>query len=52
MYHAMTDGDGGWPWLWMVPMMLLWVVLLGGAVDGAVRPAVERSRQPESPARR
>lgn len=27
----------GWEWLWMAPMMLLWVVLIGLAVYVAVR---------------
>jgi len=48
MYHHMY-GDGGWNWFWMVPMMLLWIVVLGGVVYGAVRLALQHSHQHKPP---
>jgi hypothetical protein len=27
----------GWSWFWIAPMMLLWVIVLGGVVYAAVR---------------
>lgn len=44
------DGDvmywnDGWAWFWMVPMMLLWVLVLGAVVYGAVRLANHDSHQ-------
>ncbi len=48
VYHSMTEGTGGWLWLWMVPMMLVWVAVLGGVVYGAVRVAVQHARRPAS----
>jgi hypothetical protein len=27
----------GWDWFWMIPMMLLWVVVLGLIIYAAVR---------------
>ncbi len=35
----------GWAWFWMVPMMFLWVVVLGAVVYAAVRLASHDSRQ-------
>ena len=40
MYHHMD----GYDWLWMIPMMLVWIALLGGAIYIAVRLANEHSR--------
>lgn len=42
MYHNMHDGSG-WNWFWMVPMMLLWIVVLGFVIYGAVRLALQHS---------
>jgi len=28
----MMDWNGGWDWFWMVPMMLVWIVLIGAVV--------------------
>ena len=33
MYHYMSGGD----WFSMVPMLLLWILVLGAALYGAVR---------------
>jgi choline-glycine betaine transporter len=27
----------GWAWFWMIPMMLVWVLVLGAVVYAAVR---------------
>ena len=35
----------GWDWFWMIPMMLLWVLVLGAVVYGAVRLANHASHQ-------
>lgn len=48
MYHYMHD-NSGWDWFWMVPMMLLWIVVLGGVVYAAVRLALTHN-QPKPPA--
>ena len=49
MYHYM-QGNSGWNWYWMVPMMLLWIVVLGGVVYAAVRLARQHSHnQPPQP---
>ena len=49
MYHYMRD-QSGWDWFWMVPMMLLWIIVLGAVVYGAVRLALQHSRnQPPQP---
>jgi len=48
MVHHMY-GNNGWDWFWMVPMMLLWIVVLGGGVYGAVRLAPQHSQQPKPP---
>ena len=45
MYHDMY----GWGWGWMVPMMLLWIVVLGGVIYGAVRLALQHSQQQKPP---
>jgi hypothetical protein len=47
MYH-MNDWNG-WDWFWMVPLMLLWLVVLGGIVYAAVRLALQHER--DTPAR-
>ena len=31
------QGNGGWEWFWMIPMMVLWVVVLSAVVYAAVR---------------
>jgi hypothetical protein len=36
----------GWDWFWVVPMMLLWLVVLGGVVYAAVRLALQHSQKP------
>lgn len=46
MYHYMDGYHDGWDWLWMVPMMLLWVVVLGAVVYGAVRLAIKHGEPP------
>jgi hypothetical protein len=38
MYRDGTD------WLWMVPMMLLWIIVVGGVAYAAVRLAIQHSR--------
>ena len=43
MYHQMYFH--GWDWFWMVPMMLLWIALLGGVVYAAVCVARKHSHQ-------
>ncbi len=45
MNHYMNDGNG-WNWFWMVPMLLLWIPVLGGVVYGAVRLARQHSHKP------
>jgi len=40
MYNHMSNG---WSWFWMVPMMLLWIIVLGGVVYAAVRLANQHS---------
>ena len=45
MYHDMY----GWGWGWMVPMMLLWIVVLGGVVYAAVRLALQHSHKQRPP---
>jgi hypothetical protein len=45
MYHDMY----GWGWGWMVPMMLLWIVVLGGVIYAAVRLALQHSQQQQKP---
>jgi len=42
MYHHMD----GWDWTWAIPMMLLWIVVLGGVVYIAVRLAMQQERKP------
>jgi hypothetical protein len=39
----------GWDWFWMIPMMLLWIVVLGGVVYAAIRLAVDHSNRPPAP---
>jgi hypothetical protein len=40
-------GSGeGWDWFWMVPLMLLWIVVLGGVVYAAVRLALKHQQPP------
>jgi len=38
----------GWDWFWMVPMMLVWIVLVGAVVYAAVRLANCDSHQHSS----
>ena len=45
MYHGMHD-HGGWDWFWLVPMLLLWIVVLGGVVYAAVRLALQHQQRP------
>jgi hypothetical protein len=40
------DGNSGWNWLWMIPMVILWLAVLGGVVYAAVRLALQHSRRP------
>jgi hypothetical protein len=42
MYHHMD----GWDWFWAVPMMLLWIAVLGVVVYAAVRLATQHSEKP------
>ena len=35
----------GWDWFWMIPMMLVWVIVLGAVVYAAVTLANRDSRQ-------
>jgi hypothetical protein len=39
------DWNESWAWLWMVPMMLLWILALGAVIYAAVRLATRESRQ-------
>jgi hypothetical protein len=41
----MMDWNGGWDWFWMIPMMLVWIVLIGSIVYAAVRLANRDSHQ-------
>jgi hypothetical protein len=41
--------NNGWDWFWMVPMMLLWIVVLGGVVYAAVRLALQHQQQEKPP---
>jgi hypothetical protein len=43
VYHHMNDG---WDWLWAIPMMLLWIAVLGGVVYTAVRLALQHAQKP------
>lgn len=35
----------GWDWFWMIPVMLVWIVVLGAAIYAAVRLAQRDSHQ-------
>ena len=48
MNHYMNDWNG-WDWLWMVPMMLLWIGVLGGVIYAAVRLALQHDRERKPP---
>jgi heme/copper-type cytochrome/quinol oxidase subunit 2 len=37
--------NDGWAWFWMLPMMLVWVLVLGAVVYAAVRLANRDSHQ-------
>ena len=37
--------NNGWDWFWMIPMMLLWIVVLGGVVYAAVRLALQHQHK-------
>jgi hypothetical protein len=39
------DWNDSWAWFWMVPMMLLWILVLGAVIYTAVRLATRDSRQ-------
>jgi hypothetical protein len=41
----MMDWNGSWDWFWMVPMMFVWIVLIGAIVYAAVRLANRDSHQ-------
>jgi hypothetical protein len=43
VYHHMNDG---WDWFWAIPMMLLWIAVLGGVVYVAVRLALQHAQKP------
>lgn len=45
MYHHMYGYHDGWDRFWMVPVMLLWIAVLGGVIYGAVRLALEHGRE-------
>ena len=47
MYHH--GYDDGWNWFWMIPMMLLWIVVVGVVVYAAVRLELQHSRKPPAP---
>ena len=47
MYHHAYDD--GWNWFWMIPMMLLWIVVVGGVVYAAVRLELQHSHKPPAP---
>jgi hypothetical protein len=49
VYHHMYGYYDGWDWFWMVPMMLLWIVVLGAVVYAAVRLAMHHSRDQQPP---
>jgi hypothetical protein len=46
VYNHMNNG---WDWLWAIPMMLLWIAVLGGVVYAAVRLALQHSEQQKPP---
>ncbi len=48
MYNHMNDWNG-WDWFWMVPLMLLWIVVIGGVVYASVRLALQHSQKPPAP---
>jgi hypothetical protein len=39
------DWNDGWAWFWMVPMMLLWILVLGAVIYAAVRLGTRDSHQ-------
>ena len=42
----------GWDWFWAVPMMLLWIVVLGGVIYAAVRLAFRHEHEAKHPLQR
>jgi hypothetical protein len=40
-----SDHMNGWDWLWMAPMMLLWILVLGVVVYIAVKLASKPPRR-------
>ena len=46
MYHDLNNGSD---WLWAIPMMLLWIAVLGGVVYAAVRLALQHTHQHKPP---
>jgi len=53
MHHMYGSWDSSWDPLWISLIVVLWIVVLGSVVYGAVRPAVHHERQghsaPQSP---
>ncbi len=46
----MYDGDwSGWDFFWMIPMMLLWIIVLGGVVYAAIRLAIQHEHRQKPP---
>jgi hypothetical protein len=45
-YNHMNDWAD---WFWMIPMMLFWIIVLGGVVYAAVRLAIDHSHRPPAP---
>ena len=48
MYHDMNNWNGS-NWIWMVPMMLLFIAVLVGGVYAAVRLALQHSHHGQPP---
>ena len=46
MHHMYGNWNSGWDWLWMILMVLLWGVVLGGVVYAAVRLALQHQQKP------
>jgi hypothetical protein len=45
MYRWMS----GWAWLWMIPMMLIWIAVLGGVIYAAIRLATRHDQHLHTP---
>jgi hypothetical protein len=50
MHHMYGSWDSSWDPLWMSLMVVLWIVVLGAVVYGAVRIAVHHERSGDSAA--